>query len=88
MKETRGRVAIERGPIVYCAEAPDLNGANAMDLLVDPAKGLTTIQRSDLIGRRHGDPDRRRAASPIRTLAPVPMTLVPYYLWANRGAGR
>ena len=85
VKETRGRVAIERGPIVYCAEAPDLNGANAMELQIDPAKGLTAVQRSDVMGgvtavRTEG----RRVTDPNARIGPA--TLVPYYLWANRGA--
>jgi DUF1680 family protein len=32
----RGRVAIERGPLVYCAEWPEVEGGRVLDLLLDP----------------------------------------------------
>ena len=35
VKEDRGRVAIERGPMVYCAEWPDCDEGRALDLLLD-----------------------------------------------------
>ena len=35
MKEVAGRIAIERGPIVYCAEWPDVEGGSALGLLFD-----------------------------------------------------
>ena len=34
VKDDRGRVAIERGPIVYCAEWPDVRAAARLDLVV------------------------------------------------------
>jgi len=36
VKESRGRMTIERGPIVYCAEWPDVPSGKALDLLFDP----------------------------------------------------
>ena len=38
VKDDRGRVAIERGPIVYCAEWPDCEGGGALDVLLDPTR--------------------------------------------------
>ncbi len=85
VKEARGRVAIERGPIVYCAEAPDLDGDNALHLAVDGSKGLIPHVRRDLLGGVTAiAAEGRRVTGP-----PGPSrdaTLVPYYLWANRGA--
>src|SRR2546425_7165746 len=41
VKENRRRVAVERGPIVYCAEWPDVEGGKALELLVDAKAPLT-----------------------------------------------
>ncbi len=35
VKENHGRMAIERGPIVYCAEWPDAADGHVLDLLFD-----------------------------------------------------
>jgi len=81
-----GRVAIERGPIVYCAEWPDAPGGHVLDLLVDPTDRLdATVDET-----RPGSPTvlhtaARRITNPAA--APQPLTLIPYFLWANRGAG-
>jgi DUF1680 family protein len=86
VRESRGRVAIERGPIVYCAEWPEIENRRAMDLLIDPASPLTPEIDADLLGgvtairttaKRMSDPSA--PSQPIR--------LVPYSAWANRGAG-
>jgi hypothetical protein len=86
VKDDRGRVAIERGPIVYCAEWPDVEGGTASDLLLDanstfrPAAGQGLLAGTTVI---HGD-----AGSLTNSSAPRrPITLIPYHLWANRGAG-
>jgi len=87
VKDDRGRVAIERGPIVYCAEWPDCEGGGALDLLLDPRAELAPAAEPSLgggvtvlntVARRLTNP--RADAKPLR--------LVPYYLWANRGAGQ
>lgn len=85
VRADKGRMAIERGPIVYCAEWPDAGDKRVLDLLVshdtplvaavDPARDGTTVIRTTA----------RRVANP--TLAAAPVTLIPYYQWANRGPG-
>lgn len=86
VKETRGRVAIERGPIVYCAEWPDLDGQSAHDVLLQPAKGLTATVDKNLFG---GVTTVRAEAASLRSAKfhAGAITLIPYFLWANRGAG-
>jgi len=82
----RRRVAIERGPIVYCAEWPDADGGRVLDLQIDPDAKLT----SSTDGRLDGGVAvvQTQARSLTKPAAPAkPLTLVPYYLWANRGAG-
>jgi hypothetical protein len=80
------RTAIERGPMVYCAEWPDCDGGRVLDLLFDPARELTTSTAPDIFG---GVPiirtEARRMTQP--QLPAKPVMLIPYHLWANRGAG-
>jgi len=82
----RRRVAIERGPLVYCAEWPDVEGGRVLGLLVERNGELRSSVDAELDGGVtviHG-----RATSVVRPSAtPTPMVLIPYSLWANRGAG-
>ena len=86
VKADNGRVAVERGPIVYCAEWPDCEGGKVLDLMIDPAAKLAASVDKDL-------PDgvvvlraeaRRLTGAEAGAQA---VTLIPYFLWANRGAG-
>ncbi|TDD72625.1 glycoside hydrolase family 127 protein [Jiangella aurantiaca] len=67
----RACVAVERGPLVLCAESVDLPpGAVLDDLLVDPS--VPPVARSD--------------AAMVRTVGGDEIELVPYHRWAERGA--
>ncbi len=80
--EDRGKVALERGPLVYCAEGIDNDGA-ALDLVVPDGASFSVERRPDLLGGI----TVLRAAVSSRQGRPRPLTAVPYYAWANRGAG-
>jgi DUF1680 family protein len=73
VKDDVGRVAIQRGPIVYCAEAVD-NGGKAMDLSLPADEELRVEHAPDLLGG-------------INVIRGKSITLVPYYAWDNRAAG-
>ena len=80
------RVAIERGPIVYCAEWPDAGSGRVLDLQIDRDAPLTSSRDDRLDGGT--TVVRTLARTLTKPAAPaMPVTLVPYYLWANRGAG-
>ena len=83
---TSGRVAIERGPLVYCAEGPDVTDGHALALWLDPAAPLTPESGG---GNLEGATLVRAGARPITRpdAAFAPVTLTPYPLWANRGTG-
>ena len=49
---TRRRMAVERGPIVYCSEWPDAEGGRSLTLLFDPAGELTASVDDGLERRR------------------------------------
>jgi uncharacterized protein len=52
VREDAGRVAVERGPLVYCLEQPDQPGVNLFDasLLVDGGEAFVGEFRPDLLG--------------------------------------
>jgi len=89
-----GKVAIQRGPLVYCAEWKD-NGGKISDLLLPANSQWTPQSRPDLLEgvtvltgqglRQTGTATSGTAASGTATSTPV--TLIPYYAWANRGKG-
>lgn len=86
----RGLVAVERGPLVYCAEWPD-NGFDLTSLLMPRQPKFETVERPDLL---YGLTEIRTDAQvlgydPIGrlTVSDVELTLIPYYAWAHRGPG-
>ena len=86
VKENRGRMAVERGPIVYCSEWPDASGGHVLDLLIDAKAELTpSFDKEFYGGVTVIAAEARRIGNPSAT--PAPARLIPYYLWANRGAG-
>ncbi|MBS7342856.1 MAG: glycoside hydrolase family 127 protein [Parabacteroides sp.] len=86
----RGRVAVERGPIVYCAEWPD-NSFNVLSLLMNQHPQFEVVERPDLL---YG---LNQIKTPVQTLEydeqgrllakDQQLTLIPYYAWAHRGPG-
>ncbi|SEO77071.1 glycoside hydrolase family 127 protein [Actinacidiphila rubida] len=46
----RGCVAIERGPLVYCLEGADHPGGGLDDIVIDPARPLSAVERPGLLG--------------------------------------
>ncbi|RMH03388.1 MAG: glycoside hydrolase family 127 protein [Planctomycetota bacterium] len=86
----RGRVAIERGPVVYCAEGVDHDG-EVFDLFLPAGTELQPERRPELLGgvtvlRGTARRARRRADGSVAA-EPVPLTLIPYAVWSHRGPG-
>jgi DUF1680 family protein len=92
----RGTVALQRGPLVFCAESSDLPGGRDVDAVrVDASaepvdEGDTVVVSGEFV-------DQRGEAWPYQPLIPAPshssapaagrtgIVLVPYHSWANRG---
>ncbi|WP_293672136.1 glycoside hydrolase family 127 protein [uncultured Parabacteroides sp.] len=86
----RGRVAVERGPVVYCAEWPD-NDFSVLNVLVNQKPEFTLERKPDLL---HGINEIKTAAQTLSydasgrlAVKDVTLTLIPYYAWAHRGKG-
>lgn len=93
-----GKVAVVKGPIVYCLEETD-NGSNLSNLYLDVSEALTEEYREDILGgvtiiKAKGRRVETAAWSDGRLYAPRPvsfsdaeLTFVPYCNWGNRGYG-
>ena len=86
-----GRMALERGPLVYCFEGADHQG-KVMHLTLPDDAAFEPQFRPDLLGgvtvlRGTGKASLRRADRSVATEAAA-LTAIPYYAWCNRGAGQ
>ena len=77
VKDDRDKLAIEYGPLVYCAEEADNNTISDITMPENMAfnvetKKLLTDKVNILTGNNQGKE----------------ITLIPYYLWSNRGIGQ
>lgn len=91
----RGRVALRRGPTVYCLEAAD-NGPNLDALSLPREAELTAELAPDLLGgvvvlrgaaRRLSSDTKALYSSTPPAAVPAAITAVPYSVWDNRAAG-
>ncbi len=85
IESARDRVALERGPLVYCVEAIDAGGSRSTirDVYLPDDAEINTEERPDLFG----------GATVLTTTArrvgggEVKLTAVPYAFWAHRDVG-
>lgn len=87
----RGHVAVERGPLVYCAEQPD-NSFDVLHFMLDKQPELKVkdvasfagnIKEITANGTSLAYNDNGKVAA-----TPTCITLIPYYAWCHRGAAR
>lgn len=86
----RGRVAVERGPIVYCAEWPD-NNFGVHNVLLNRRPQFEVVEKPGLlqgITQLVTDAQSLGYDSAGKLAAKdVKLILIPYYAWAHRGEG-
>ena len=86
IKANRGRMALSRGPIIFCAEWPDYKGGHVLTVLLDPKQEITASFDPDFFGGATIlQAQARQISMPHSEVRPL--KLIPYHLWANRGAG-
>ncbi|MBC8357891.1 MAG: glycoside hydrolase family 127 protein, partial [Candidatus Aminicenantes bacterium] len=88
----RGKVAIERGPIVYCAEEVD-NGKNVRKLVIPDNVVLRSEYQKDLVGGIviiHGIIPGLNLSKEGKSEAKNKQKFIaiPYYAWGYRGEGQ
>ena len=92
LEADRGRVALQRGPLVYCVEAIDHSGLRTDAIILPDDASLKTERRKDLLGdvvTIVGDAQvayESQAGMPV-AVRPQRLVAIPYYAWANRSEG-
>jgi DUF1680 family protein len=96
VEEARNQVAVQRGPVVYCLESPDLKDVKIDDVIVPSdihlAPEKMRIEEQTLVALT----GKAKAVTPARwsgtlyreaatELRPVELRLIPYFAWGNRG---
>jgi DUF1680 family protein len=91
LPEDGGKIALQRGPIMYCAEWKDNDGKTA-NIIVPKTTTFTSEYKADLLNGVtvlkaevkgvNVDSDGQNISTANKTL-----TAIPYYSWANRGKG-
>ena len=98
VEEDVNQVAIQRGPVVYCLESPDLpKGIRVQDVFIPPEMQLTTRYDWRLLdgvvvleGKALARPGQDWSGQLYRDfksdeLRPFNVRLIPYCVWQNRG---
>ncbi|HEY5918295.1 MAG TPA: glycoside hydrolase family 127 protein [Chryseolinea sp.] len=86
----KGKVALQRGPLLYCAEWPDNKGMVSNIVLPDDVQ-LTSEHKPDML---NGVTILKGEVSAIHVNSDTdvssgrqPFVAIPYYAWAHRGKG-
>jgi uncharacterized protein len=101
VRDLQGRVALERGPIVYCLEGVDPPGILLDRTAIDPhhvPNEFQVVQDENLLGgirllRGKGSIANEGEWADVlyRSQRPssksIDITAIPYYAWENRAAG-
>jgi uncharacterized protein len=101
--ENTGRIALMRGPLLYCAEQTDNPGVDLRDLVLNGEEPTVSLEPDLLggvvvlqVGARSAAPGPEWEDRLYRTVRPhegdaqtnsTRVTAVPYYVWANREPG-
>jgi DUF1680 family protein len=89
VKQDRDRVALQRGPLVYCVEGPDNNGKAWNIVLPEATKFTETkflVSTEQVIALQAEVPVVTVSADGLSVQTEKKtITAIPYYTWANRG---
>jgi hypothetical protein len=90
VKDDIGRLAVERGPLVYCAESAD-NGGHALNLIL-PASSAFAETPVEILGHTMVALKAQAISATVDlpggsvSTLPQTATLIPYFAWCHRGA--
>ena len=96
IEEVRNQVAIQRGPVVYCVESPDLpKGTDILDVYISGEPEFEVNYRSDFLGGVSTisgnaflrSDEKEGMYRPVKKpdLKSQKIQFVPYFAWSNRG---
>ena len=96
VEENKNQVTVKRGPIVYCLESADLKNTNLFSVaipsgivftpksvLVGQTKMMGLEGTAKLLGTKNWNHNLYQPLT--KTEAPIKITMIPYFAWANRG---
>ncbi|MCZ6777056.1 MAG: glycoside hydrolase family 127 protein, partial [Ignavibacteria bacterium] len=89
-EENVGKVAIQRGPIVYCAEWPDNKDGHVLNLVLPDNVVLRAENRQDLLNGVEvitGKALGVKYSGDSLLKEEQDFVAIPYYAWAHRGRG-
>lgn len=82
--ENKGKVALMRGPIVYCVEAIEQQVPTAPNLFIDSGRGTALPHNPDILGGVTVINCRALLTNDPGS-TDVSIQAIPYYAWGNRG---
>jgi len=99
VRDTAGCTAIQRGPLIYCLEAPDNPDGSVLSARINADNGkLQPHKRNDMFegvtiieaeGAFEPSASNDELYTPLPTptppTTPTKLTFIPYYTWSNRG---
>ena len=89
VKADAGRISVERGPVVYCAEWPD-NDFSVRSVLLNQEPEFKVFHSDELYSVEKISTEAQTIAfnkSGKLEVKDVTLTLIPYYAWCHRGSG-
>ncbi|RFZ83339.1 glycoside hydrolase family 127 protein [Mucilaginibacter terrenus] len=91
LPDDAGKIALQRGPLMYCAEWKD-NGGKAANIIIPKTTDFEPTYQPELLNGLtvlkgevkavNIDADGQNVSTETKTMAAIP-----YYAWANRGKG-
>ncbi len=86
----RGKVALQRGPLVYCSEGVDFSDPAILDLVLPDKSRLHAKMESNAMGKMmvisgKANQTQRLEDGSVKLTNTVDFKAIPYYAWAHRG---
>lgn len=93
IEDDRGKMALQLGPLVYCAEWTDYKDPDILSLVLPENTALSATFNPTLLGGVNvisGDAEGAKKVKDSNDIATWPrkFTAIPYYAWAHRGQGQ
>jgi hypothetical protein len=86
--DDQGKLAIERGPIVYCLEGIDQADTTVFNKFIPDQTPMTANYEQTLLGGVVSLTGQAQEVQPDGSVKEVPFKAIPYATWNNRGAGQ
>jgi DUF1680 family protein len=89
LKDNIGKIALQKGPLLYCAESADNSGSISSFVFQNNCTFSSKFDSNLLNGInliKATAFQQTDTLNPTKTIQ-VPFTAIPYYAWANRGKG-